>query len=78
MPSSSNPIFSSDIYLVLGKKVFLVLFGTGKKPPTDPKPNPIPNLTLPLPLIPHRGLFSGGVFPDTIYFFFKTYLHSQT
>ena len=78
MPSSSNPIFSSDIYLVLGKKVFLVLFGTGRKPPTDPKPNFIPNLPLPLPLISHRGLFSGGFFPETIYFSFKTYLHAQT
>ena len=33
----------------------------GKKPP-DSKPNPIPNLNLTLHLIPHGGLFSGGIF----------------
>ena len=32
-----------------------------KKTP-DPKPNPIPNLTLTPPLTPHTGLFSGGIF----------------
>ena len=36
----------------------------GKKPP-DPKPNFIPNLALTLPLTPHDGLFSGGIFLDT-------------
>ena len=33
----------------------------GKKPP-DSKPNPIPNLILTLPLTPHGGLFSEGIF----------------
>ena len=33
-----------------------------KSPPPDYKPNPIPNLTLTLPLTPHGGLFSGGIF----------------
>ena len=33
----------------------------GKKNP-GPKPNPIPNLTLTLPLTPHGGFFSGGIF----------------
>ena len=36
----------------------------GKKTP-DPKPNPIPNLALTLPLTPHDELFSGGIFLDT-------------
>ena len=31
----------------------------GKNPP-DSKPNPIPNLTLILPLTPHGGFFPGG------------------
>ena len=43
--------------MVLGKNP------PAKKPP-DSKPNPIPNLTLTLPLAPSRGLFSGGFFPD--------------
>ena len=33
-----------------------------EKSPPDSKRNPIPNLTLTLPLTPHRGLFSGGIF----------------
>ena len=37
-----------------------------EKSPPDPKPNPISNLTLTLPLILHGGLFfRGGFFPDT-------------
>ena len=39
----------------------LVKNPSGKKPP-DPKPNPIPNLTLTPPLTPDTGLFSGGIF----------------
>ena len=31
------------------------------KTPPEPKPIFMPNLTLTLPLIPHRGLFSGGI-----------------
>ena len=34
-----------------------------KKPP-DPKPNPIPNQTL--PLTPYAEIFPGEFFPDTI------------
>ena len=41
---------------ILGKK------STQKKFPPDSKSNPIPNLTLTLPLIPHGGLFSWGIF----------------
>ena len=41
--------------LVLGKNP------PGKSPP-DPKPNPIPNLTLNIPLTPYGGLFPGGIF----------------
>ena len=37
----------------------------GKNLP-DPKLNPIPNLTLTLPLTPHRVFFPGGFFPDTV------------
>ena len=37
----------------------------GKKPPPGSKRNPIPNLTLTLPLTPHGGFFQGGFFPDT-------------
>ena len=33
-----------------------------KKNPSDPKPNPIPNLTLTLPLTHYWGLFSGEMF----------------
>ena len=33
-----------------------------EKNPPDSKPNPIPNLTLTLPLTPHGGLFSRGIF----------------
>ena len=41
---------------ILGKK------STQKKVPPGSKPNPIPNLTLTLPLTPHRGLYSWGIF----------------
>ena len=37
-----------------------------KKIPPDSKPNPIPNLTLTLPLTPHEVFFPEGFFPDTI------------
>ena len=39
-----------------------------EKSPADPKPNPISNITLTLPLDPSRGDFfpGGGFFPDTI------------
>ena len=37
----------------------------GKTPP-DPKPNCIPNLTLTLTMISYKGLFSRGIFPDTL------------
>ena len=36
----------------------------GNPPPRDPKPNPIPNITL--PLTSHGGLFLGGFFPNTV------------
>ena len=32
-----------------------------EKSPPDPKPNPVLNLTLTLPLTHHGGLFSGGI-----------------
>ena len=37
-----------------------------EKSPPDSKPNPIPNLTLALPLTPHRGFLPGRFFPDTL------------
>ena len=33
----------------------------GKNPPRDYNPNPIPNLTLTLPLTPHGGAFFRGI-----------------
>ena len=52
--SRADPILCET---VLGKNP------PGKKPPTPgSKVNPIPNLTLTLPLTPHGGLFSGGIF----------------
>ena len=35
-------------------------------PPSELKPNPVPNLNLTLPLTSHGDLFSGGFFPDTL------------
>ena len=43
-------------------KVFLIVFTVLGKNPPDSKPNPIPNLTLTLPLTLHGGLFSGEIF----------------
>ena len=37
-----------------------------KKNSSELKPNPVPNLTLTLPLTSHGDLFSGGFFPDTL------------
>ena len=36
-----------------------------EKSPPDSKLNPIPNLTLALPLTPHGGFFPEGFFADT-------------
>ena len=41
------------------KEMVLGKHPPGKKSPADPKPIPIPNLTLTLPLTPHGWLFSG-------------------
>ena len=45
---------------------FLPVLGKSplRNPPADPKPNPIPNITL--PLTSQGGLFLGGFFPNTV------------
>ena len=48
-----------------------------QKKQQQPKPNPISNLTLTLSLIPHRGLFPGGVFPETRWFTFLLKIYFQ-
>ena len=73
--------FSFDFFFNLGsalwKERFLEKIPREKTPP-DSKPNPIPNLTLILPLTPHGGFFPGGGGGGIFYWHQKELLYERS